>query len=93
MSANNQTLVKEYEDKFYVFSNVNAESWWDEDRTEDDQKNYMTVKEAFIPFDTLEEALEFAYQIDQDSMFGGTEYGVQINTLAKDGADVSLIKE
>lgn len=82
MSANNQILVKEHKGRWYVFDNVNAESW------DENEKNELSLKEAEASFGTRAEALEFAHDLE---MIGdGTEYGVG-EFLAKDGADVKII--
>ena len=84
MSANNQTLVKKYKDKYYVFSNIQAESW--------SEKNELSIKEARDSFSDLGCALIKAFQIDKedDDFMDGTEYGVWEDVLCKDGAGVTL---
>lgn len=85
MSANNQTLIKEYKNKWYVFTNVNAESW-------SDRKNILSIKGANGVFDEMDEAYHFALDLDkkQGQFEEGTEYGVQFDRLCKDDAEVFL---
>ena len=78
MSANNQMLIKKHNDKYLVFE-VMAESW--------DYVNYIKISEAFASKDTLEEAIDFAKEKND------TEYGVLIDTLAKDGAEVIIVDD
>ena len=85
MSANNQTLIKQHEGKFYVFTNVNAESW--------DERNTLSIKLAKGVFDNRDDAYEKALELDIDDDMGGTEYGVQFNRLCKDDAEVFLLEE
>ncbi|MEK6829150.1 MAG: hypothetical protein AABY15_03405 [Nanoarchaeota archaeon] len=84
MSANNQTLIKEYKGKWYVFTDVMAESW--------DKKNKLFVKEAKAICDTLDEAYDKALELDEKcgEFEQGTEYGVQFNRLCKDDAEVEI---
>jgi hypothetical protein len=77
MSANNQILIKKHNDKYLVFE-VMAESW--------DDVNYLKRDEAIASADTLNEAINFSYKVDD------TEYGVLVDKLAKDGAEVVIIK-
>lgn len=79
MSENNQTLIKEHKGSFYVFSNVNAESW--------DAVNELLLKDNEGQYDNRDEAYEKALEIDEQF---GSEYGVQFNRLCKDGAVVLL---
>lgn len=95
MSRNDQLLVKEYKDKFYVFD-VMAESWCDYD--EDDNiletsHNYLRLSEAKGSFYTREEAHEFARKYDQEDEYLGSEYGVVDEVLRKDGASVTIIDD
>lgn len=83
LSANNQTLIKEHKGKFYVFTNVNAESWHDEG-----EENELTLIEAHGEYDTRDEAFEEALEMDR---LEGSEYGVQFNRLCKDDSEVKLI--
>ena len=84
MSANNQTLVKEHNGKWYVFADVDAESWG--------KKNNLSIKNADGVFNSRDEAFEFALEIDkkQGQWGEGTEYGVQFNRLCKDDAEVII---
>ena len=84
MSANNQTLIKQHKGYFYVFGNVNAESWHDEG-----EENELSIKGATGIFPTRDEAFSFATEVVEDDE--PTEYGVQCNRLCKDGAEVKLI--
>ena len=90
MSANNCTLIKRYKGRWYIFSNVLAESWEDTKG----RVNELSLKEAEAVCDTLEEAYEKAKEIDaKEGQFDeGTEYGVQVDRLVKDQAEV-IIKE
>lgn len=85
MSANNQTLIKEYKGKWYVFTDVMAESWIG--------GNKLSIKKANGVYESRDEAFENAQQLDtKEGEFGeGTEYGVQFNRLCKDDAKVILI--
>lgn len=89
ISANNQILIQEHKGKYYVFDNIMAESWCDENGK---HMNELSLKEADGEFDTLEEAYKFASQKDRDDYFGGTEYGVQLNELCKDRTKVKIIE-
>ena len=86
MSANNQTLIKEYKGKWYVFTNVNAESW--------KKKNTLSIKEASGVYNSRDEAYNDALSLDLEcgQFEEGTEYGVQFNRLCKDDAEVFLIE-
>ena len=86
MSANNQTLVKEYKGKWYVFSNVMAESWGDEEHM-----NELELSTADRVCDTRDEAFSEAWRIEHESEEYSTEYGVQFNRLCKDDGKVNLI--
>lgn len=88
MSANNQTLIKEHKGKFYVFPNVNAESWCDDKGKLD---NKLSIKEAVAVFDNRDDAFKKAWEVDEDNDLGRTEYGVQFNRLCKDDAEVKII--
>jgi hypothetical protein len=97
MSANNQVLVADYKGKWYVFNNVPAESWgeWDDETNKEiSDKNYLSIKTANAVFDTEQEAVNKAFEIDRevDDEWGmpNSEYGVQINELAKDGEKVII---
>jgi hypothetical protein len=87
MSANNQTLIKEHNGKWYVFVNVNAESWT--------KRNTLSIKEADGVYNKRIDALSAAWRLDENwGQFGeGTEYGVQEDVLFKDGAEVEIIEE
>lgn len=83
MSANNQTLVKEHQGKWYVFTNVNAEAW-------DEGINKLSINEADAICDTRDEAFEKALELDNEE---GSEYGVQFNRLCKDDTEIEIIDE
>ena len=85
MSANNQTLIKEYNGKWYVFADIMAESW--------SKKNELNLKSANAVFDSRDVAFTFALEIDKkQGQFGeGTEYGVQFNRFCKDDTNVLLV--
>ncbi len=70
-------LIKKHNDKYLIFE-VMAESW--------DDLNKVNIKQSEGCFDTLEEAIHFAREIDE------TEYGVLIDILAKDGAGVVIVE-
>jgi len=94
MSANNQTLVKQHKGKWYVFENIQAESWVtldDDDKVIEGRDNELSLKEAVAVFNTKEEAMEKAYDVDAScgQFEEGTEYGVS-TALVKDGADVTI---
>ena len=96
MSANNQTLVKEHNGKWYVFTNIQAESWVtldENDKVIEGRENELSIKEAAAVCNTKEEAFEKAAELDQDDEYGGTEYGVQLNRLCKDDAEVKLLDD
>ena len=60
MSANNQTLVKEYKGKFYIFSNIMAESWVhtnDDDIIDETRINELPLSSNAGVFDNRDEAL------------------------------------
>lgn len=86
MSANNQTLVKEHEGKFYVFKDINAEAW-------DEGHHELKASSADFVSDSRDEA--FAKAIELDGVCGqfeeGTEYGVQFNRLCKDDTEVYIV--
>ena len=85
MSANNQTLIKEYKGKWFVFVNVMAESWGY-------RENKLLLQEANGVYDTRDEAYSAALELDGKwgQFEEGTEYGVQFNRLCKDDAKVTL---
>ena len=91
MSANNQTLIVEHGGRFYVFENVMAESWahYDEetDTFDESRMNELPLTEASAVFDTRNEAFAKALELDEYE----TEYGVQSETLCKDGSPVNII--
>ena len=93
MSANNQTLVKEYKGKWYVFGNIMAESWVHYDhetqKFDDSRVNELELSEADGVFNSRDEAYEFALKVNDDNF--PTEYGVQFNRLCKDDAEVKII--
>ena len=84
MSANNQTLIKEYKGKWYVFTNVMAESW--------SKKNKLSIKKTMAVCDTLDEAYDKALELDAKcgQFEQGTEYGVHFWRLCKDDAEVEI---
>lgn len=84
MSRNDQILIKKHKGKYYVFD-VMAESW--------SNTNTLSTKDAIGVFKTREEALTFAHDYNNKDEWGGTEYGVWENVLAKDGAEVKIIKK
>jgi len=98
MSANNQTLIKEYKGKWYVFPNLMAESWckWDEKNNTviEGQNNELSLKSAAGVYNSRDEAYQAALELDAKcGQFGeGTEYGVQFNRLCKDDAEVKIIE-
>lgn len=88
MSRNDQLLVKEYRDKFYVFE-VMAESWINELFG----NNTLRLSESKGVFDSREAAHEFAHKLDSEDEWGGSEYGVVDEVLYKDGASVVIREE
>ncbi len=91
MSANNQILIKEHEGKFYVFDNISAESWCDENG---ERVNELTVKEAHSVHDNRDDAYEAAIKLEEESYEEdgiSVEYGVQFNRLCKDDAEVKIL--
>lgn len=97
MSANNQILIKEHKGKFYVFSNIMAESWCELDENDkpvEGRNNELSIKRADSFFNTKEEALIRAFEIDKefDDEFEGHEYGIQFEHLCKDNAEVKIIE-
>ena len=86
MSANNQTLIKEHKGKWYIFTDVMAESW--------NKKNVLSIKGAKGVFNTRDEAYEAALELDSKcgQFEEGTEYGVQFNRLCKDDGEVILVE-
>ena len=95
MSANNQTLIKEHQGKFYVFTNVMAESWvhYDEatGKFDDTRINELSLASARACFDRRDDAFFAACEMDEDDDMGGTEYGVQFNRLCKDDGEVKIV--
>ena len=91
MSANNQTLIQEYKDKWYVFTNLIAESFCDE---HEKHINELHIKDAGGVYNTYEEAYEAALKLDAEcgEFEEGTEYGVQLGRLVKDGLPVKLVE-
>jgi len=91
MSANNQTLVKEYKGKWYVFPDIMAESWSDENGK---HRNELSIKNADGPYNSRDEAYQAALKLDAKwgQFEEGTEYGVQFNRLCKDNSDVNIIE-
>ncbi len=87
MSANNQTLIKEYKDKWYIFTNVNAEAW-----NEPGKPHIFSIKHAQGVYNSRDEAYEAALKLDAEcGPYGeGTEYGVQFNRLCKDDTLIEL---
>jgi len=96
MSANNQTLIKEYKGKWYVFTNIQAETWcnYDEEKQEiiKGTENRLSLKSARVVCDNRDEAWDKAWELDKESgeWEEGTEYGVQLNRLYKDNSEVFL---
>ena len=90
MSANNQTLVKEYKGKWYVFTNLMAESWCRNKK----HMNELSLKEADGVYNSRDEAYEAALELDAKcgQFEEGTEYGVQFNRLCKDDSEVNIIE-
>ena len=97
MSSNNQTLIKEYKGKWYVFENIMAESWvhYDEetDTFDDERLNELELRKG-KEFETEDEALNYACELEHtmdDLGYIGTEYGIS-DVLVKDGADVKIVE-
>jgi len=90
MSANNQVLVKKYKHRWYVFNNIQAESWEDGKG----RINRLSIKEADSSHWTKWGALKKAFAIDaeiDDFTMINSEYGVVMDVLHKDQAEVILI--
>lgn len=85
MSANNQTLIKEHKGKWYVFTNIQAESWC--------EPNELKISSAKGVYDTRDEAYEAALKFTKEEDSDGieTEYGIQFRYLCKDGKEVNII--
>lgn len=81
MSANNQILIANKDDKWYVFDNVMAENWEEGDTI---TLNSKDGKE----FDSQEDATDYAIELFQEDYY---EYGIWYNELVKDGTKVILI--
>lgn len=80
MSANNQTLIVQHKDKYYVFENVNAEAWDEGEAMELDEKDasvYDNKIDAILKANELE---------DEDP----TEYGIVEDRLWKDDCPVKI---
>jgi len=91
MSANNFTLIKEFKGKWYVFVDIQAESWCDENGK---HINELKLKSADAVCDSRDEAYEIAKVLDaKEGEWGeGTEYGVGFTRLVKDDANVKIIE-
>lgn len=91
MSANNQTLIKQYEGKYLVFDNVNAEAWVELDEVTDepkeDQTNVLYANTATGCFEKLEDAVKCAMILEADDP---SEYGIQFEKLIKDESEVTI---
>lgn len=97
MSANNQTLIKEYKGKWYVFTNIQAESWCevdDNDKIIEGRNNELLLNSAEAVCNSRDEAYQVALELDskQGQFDEGTEYGVQFNRLCKDDAEVKMVE-
>jgi len=90
MSANNQTLIKEFRGKWYVFLDIMAESWSDEKG----HLNELSLKHAAAVCNTRDEAYAKALELDaKEGQFGeGTEYGVHFERLVKDDKKVKIVE-
>ena len=82
------SLIKEYKGRFYVFIDINAESWGE-------KKNKLSLKGAAAICNSRDEAFEIAKELDSKcgQFEEGTEYGVQFNRLCKDDASVILTED
>jgi len=91
MSANNQTLIVKHKDKWYVFANVMAEQWCDENGK---HINELHIKDAKGVFDSQQKAYVVAIEIDSKcGEFGeGTEYGVRTTRLCKDNSKITMLE-
>lgn len=86
--------MKQYKDKYYVFSNIMAESWCEVDENDnviEGRNNELNLKSAVAVFDNRDDAFNKAWEVDADDDFGGTEYGVQFNRLCKDDSEVTIV--
>jgi len=91
MSANNETLIKKYKDKWYVFPGITAESFGEDG----EHVNGLLLEDAAGVYDSRDEAYQAALKLDAKcgQFEEGTEYGVVFNKLIKDDADVNIVKE
>jgi len=91
MSANNQTLIKEYKGKWYVFTDIMAESWSD---GEGNYVNELHLKSAKGVYDSRDEAYSAALELDREcgQFQEGTEYGVHFERLVKDDKKVKIVE-
>jgi hypothetical protein len=91
MSANNQILIKKYRNKWYVFNNVQAESWYDEKGN----FNHIQLDSACGEFKGKQAAYDYAQELEEagDDFTGfNTEYGMA-EYLIKDGGEVTIIEK
>ena len=94
MSANNQTLIKKHKGKWYVFTNIQAESWCAVDENDnfiEGRDNELSLQSAAAVCNTRDEAFDKAVELDRDDELGETEYGVQFRRLCKDDSEVRII--
>lgn len=87
MSQNDQTLVQTHKGKWYVFTNIMAESWINEDGVTND----LLLSDAVGVFDNVDDACEYAIELEEAPK-GETEYGVVLNHLYKDASAVTIIE-
>ena len=88
-------MVKEHKGKWYVFTNIQAESWCEVNDNGDiieGRDNRLSIRNAVAVFNSRDEAYEKALEVDREQgpWEEGTEYGVQFNRLCKDDAEVFL---
>ena len=86
MSENSQTLICEEDGRFWIFTNVNAEKWNEEDCVT------LSKKKAKGVFDNRDDAIIVAGEWDkEESQFGeGSEYGIVFDKLIKDNTSIKL---
>jgi hypothetical protein len=83
MSANNQILVADYKNRWYVFNYMLAESW--------DEKNNLSIQQSQANFKSKQEAMEYAEKLYNETEWPDEiEYGIGVNILIKDNSKVII---
>jgi hypothetical protein len=96
MSGNTQTLIVKHKGRFYVFTNIMAESWCEVDENDEiieGRNNELKLKSADGVYNSIVEAYKAALKIDaiQGQFEEGTEYGVVLDKLIKDNSKVNIV--